>query len=151
MREKVEDKIFKLWIIFSSFIVALTILFIFGYIFKGGLSSIDLEFIFGNPKGIPLGSEGGILPAIVGSLLLMILACFFASVLAISTAIYTVFYCGSRKICDLIHLIVQCMAGVPSIVLGMFGYTLLIMYFRISRSLLTASITLGIMIFPVCS
>jgi len=40
------------------------------------------------------------------------------------------------------------MAGIPSIILGMFGYTLLILYFKINRSLLTASITLGIMIFP---
>lgn len=148
MKEKIQDNIFKLWIILSTIIVCSIILFIFGYIFKRGLGSINMEFISSNPKGIPLGSEGGILPAIAGSLLLMLLACFFASILAISTAIYTVFYCSSKKISDLIHLIVQCMAGVPSIILGMFGYTLLIMNFKMNRSLLTAGITLGIMIFP---
>lgn len=148
MKEKIQDNIFKLWIILSTIIVGSIILFIFGYIFKRGLGSINIEFISSNPKGIPLGSEGGILPAIAGSLLLMLLACFFASILAISTAIYTVFYCKSRKVSDLIHLIVQCMAGIPSIVLGMFGYTLLIMNLKMNRSLLTAGITLGIMIFP---
>lgn len=148
MKEKIEDKIFKLWIIISTIMVVITIVFILVYILRRGLSSINLEFIFGSPKGIPLGSEGGILPAIVGSLLLMILACLFASLLALSTAIYTVFYCGNKILSDIIHLIIQCMAGVPSIVLGMFGYTLFIMYFNISRSLLTSSMTLGIMIFP---
>ena len=148
MKEKIEDKIFKLWIISSTIAVVTIIVFVLGYILRKGFGAIDLEFIFGNPKGIPLGVEGGIFPAIIGSLLLMILSCIFASILAISTAIYTVFYCSFRKVRDIIHLIIQCMAGVPSIVLGMFGYTLLILYLRINRSLLTAAITLGIMIFP---
>lgn len=148
MKENLQDKLFKLWIIISTIIVSTTILFIIGFILRKGLNSINFEFVMGNPKGIPLGSEGGILPAIIGSLFLMILACAFASILAISTAIYTVFYCKSKVLSDLIHLVIQCMAGVPSIVLGMFGYSLLIVYFRISRSLLTAGITLGIMIFP---
>lgn len=148
MKEKIEDKIFKLWIIISTIMVVTTIVFILFYILRRGLSSINSEFIFGRPRGIPLGSEGGILPAIVGSLLLMLLACLFASLLALSTAIYTVFYSKSKILSDIIHLVIQCMAGIPSIVLGMFGYTLLIMYFKINRSLLTSSITLGIMIFP---
>lgn len=148
MKEKNRDIIFKLWIILSTIIVALTVLYILGYILGKGLGSIDLEFILKSPRGIPLGSEGGVFPAIIGSLLLMGLACIFASVLAISTAIYTVFYCRHKGIMNLIHLVVQCMAGIPSIIVGMFGYTLLIVYFRIARSLLTASITLGIMIFP---
>ncbi len=148
MKEKIKDKIFILWIVFSTCIVIATVLFILGYIFNKGLGAINLKFIFDRPRGIPLGVEGGVLPAIVGSLLLMFFACLFASFFAISTAIYTVFYCKSKKASDIIHLIIQCMAGVPSIVLGMFGYTLLVMYLRINRSLLTASITLAIMIFP---
>ena len=148
MKERIQDNIFKLWISISVIIVGTVILFIFSYILRHGLLSIDLEFIFSNPKGIPLGVEGGIFPAIIGSLLLMILSCIFASFLAIVTAIYTVFYLKSRNMLNLIHLIIQCMAGIPSIILGMFGYMLLIVYLNISRSLLTASITLGIMIFP---
>ena len=148
MKEKFQDNLFKLWIIISTIIVSITIVFILGFIFRKGLGSFNLEFIFDNPKGIPLGSEGGILPAIIGSIFLMILACLFASILAISTAIYTVFYCKSKMLSDIIHMVIQCMAGVPSIVLGMFGYTLLIVYLKISRSLLTAGITLGVMIFP---
>lgn len=129
-------------------IVFTVVIYIFGYIFKNGIGSINLEFIFSDPKGMPIGSEGGVFPAIVGSLFLMLIACIFASILAISTSIYTVFYCRSKRIESIIHLIVQSMAGIPSIVLGLFGYTLLVLHLRLGRSLLSGGITLGIMIFP---
>lgn len=148
MREKTKDFIFKLWLITSTLTVLAIVVYIFEYIFKKGLGSINLEFIFGNPKGLPVGSEGGIFPAIVGSLYLTLVACIFASILAISTAIYTLFYCRSKQVESAIHLIIQSMAGVPSIVLGLFGYTLLVLHLRLGRSLLSGGITLGIMIFP---
>ncbi len=148
MSEKIKDFIFKVWIILSFLTVFIVIIYIFGYVFKNGLDSINTEFIFGYPKGMPIGSEGGIFPAIIGSLFLMFIACLLASILAISTSIYTVFYCESKKIESIIHLIIQCMAGVPSIVLGLFGYTLLVLYLRLGRTLLSGGITLGIMIFP---
>ncbi len=148
MSEKIKEFIFKLWLIVSTLVVLTIIVYIFAYIFKKGIGSINLEFIFGKPKGMPIGSEGGIFPAIVGSLSLTVIACLLAFVLAISTAIYTVFYCQSKKIESIIHLIVQSMAGVPSIILGLFGYTLLVLNLRLGRSLLSGGITLGIMIFP---
>lgn len=148
MSEKTKDFIFKIWIIMSTLIVFTVVIYIFGYIFKNGLGSINLEFIFADPKGMPIGSEGGVFPAIVGSLFLMLIACIFASILAISTSIYTVFYCRSKRMESIIHLIVQSMAGIPSIVLGLFGYTLLVLHLRLGRSLLSGGITLGIMIFP---
>ncbi|WIV12216.1 ABC transporter permease subunit [Proteiniborus sp. MB09-C3] len=148
MREKIKAILFKLWITLSAIIVLSSVVFIFAYITKNGIGSINLEFIFGKPKGIPLGSEGGIFPAIAGSLLLTLIACIFAMILAISTAIYVVFYCESKKIESMVHVIVQCMAGVPSIVLGLFGYTLLVANLKLGRSLLSGGITLGIMIFP---
>ncbi len=148
MNENVKDKIFEVWVTISTFAVLIVVAYIFVYIFKSGVRSIDMEFILGEPKGMPLGSEGGVFPAIVGSLFLMIIACIFASILAIATSIYLVFYCNSKRIDSIIQLIVQCMAGTPSIVLGLFGYTLLVLYLRLGRSLLSGGITLGIMIFP---
>lgn len=148
MSEKTKDKILKMWIGMCVVIVFSLVIFIFGYIFKNGFKSINLEFIFSDPKGMPIGSEGGIFPAIVGSLLLMTIACIFATILAISTSIYIIFYCQSKKIESFIHLIVQSMAGIPSIILGLFGYTLLVLHLRLGRSLLSGGITLGIMIFP---
>lgn len=148
MNEKIKSNLFKLWTILSAIIVFSSVAFIFIYIIKNGIREINLEFIFGNPKGIPLGTEGGVFPAIVGSLLLMLLACIFATILALSTAVYVVFYCESKRIESIVHIIVQCMAGVPSIVLGLFGYTLLVAKLKLGRSLLSGGITLGVMIFP---
>ena len=148
MNEKIKNLLLKIWILLSTIIVLAVVTYIFGYIFKNGFSSISLDFIFSEPKGRPIGSEGGIFPAIVGSLYLMLIACVFASILAISTSIYTVFYCESKRIENIIHLIVQSMAGIPSIILGLFGYTLLVLNLSLGRSLLSGGITLGIMIFP---
>ncbi|HLR33851.1 MAG TPA: phosphate ABC transporter permease PstA [Tissierellales bacterium] len=149
MNENIKDKIFKALVSISALIVIIVVAYIFIYIFKNGFKSINKEFIFGEPKGMPLGSEGGVFPAIVGSLSLMIIACIFASILAIATSIYLVFYCDSKRMDSIIHLIVQCMAGTPSIVLGLFGYTLLVLHLKLGRSLLSGGITLGIMIFPL--
>lgn len=148
MNERLKEHIFKAWIGLSTFIVSIVVVFIFSYIFINGIDSINMDFLFSDPKGMPIGSEGGIFPAIVGSLLLMLIACVFASILAISTAIYMVFYCKSERIERLVHLIIQCMSGVPSIILGLFGYTLLVLYLGFGRSLLAGGITLGVMIFP---
>lgn len=148
MLERIKDYLFKTWLIMSALIVVLVVVFLFGYIFINGIGSIDKEFLLSEPKGIPIGIEGGIFPAIIGSLLLMLIACVFSSILAISTAIYVVFYCKSERIKSFIHLIIQCMSGVPSIVLGLFGYALLVLYLGFGRSLLSGGITLGIFIFP---
>ncbi|SDX65422.1 PstA family ABC transporter permease [Tepidimicrobium xylanilyticum] len=148
MVERIKNCLFKIWLLLSALIVLSIVVFLFGYILVNGINSINMEFLFSEPRGIPIGAEGGIFPAIVGSLLLMLIACVFSSILAISTAIYVVFYCKSDKIKRLIHLIIQCMSGVPSIVLGLFGYALLVLYLGFGRSLLSGGITLGIMIFP---
>lgn len=146
--KKLKDKIIKLWIYLSSIIVFLLTAFIFIYIFKKGIASLSKDFLLKSPEGLPLGVEGGIYPAIIGSLYLMTLACLFSSLLAIGTAIYINFYCDSEKKKNILHLIIQSIAGIPSIVLGLFGYTLFVLNLKLGRSLLSASLTLAIMIFP---
>lgn len=149
MNRRLEDLLLKLWCLLSGIVVLSIISYIIYYIFSKGVSSLSLNFVLDRPRGMPLGSEGGIYPAIIGSLYLTFIGCFFASILAISTAIYIVFYCKSSKIADLIHLAIGCIAGIPSIIIGMFGYTLLVYQLRFGRSLIAGGITLGIMIFPV--
>lgn len=148
MNEKLKSGLFKLWLVTSIVAVLSAVLFIFGYLFTKGISSVNSEFIFSNPKGIPLGSEGVVFPAIVGSLGLFVIACAFAGLLALATSLYLVFYCESKRIEAMAHMVIQCMAGIPSIVLGLFCYTLLVVNLNLGRSLLAAGITLGIMIFP---
>lgn len=148
MSRLVKDSLLKLWCFISGYMVLGTLLYIISYIFIKGAPAISLEFLTGLPKGVPLGREGGIYPAIVGSLYLMLVACIFASLLAISTAIYIEFYCKNQRLARFMNLIINCTAGIPSIVLGLFGYTFLILHLGLGRSVLSGGITLGIMIFP---
>jgi len=141
-------KLIKLWCVSSIAILFLIITTMFFYILSKGFHSLSLDFIFDMPKGTPLGVEGGIFPAIIGSLYLLIISCIFASILGISTALYLVFYCKNTKINYFFNLIISSTAGIPSIILGLFGYTFLVYHLNLGRSLLAGGVTLGIMIFP---
>lgn len=148
MGQKTKELLLKIWVIFSTLTIGAIVVFILFYIFSKGASRINREFLLQSPKGMILGSEGGIFPAIVGSILLTFIACIFAGIFAIATAAYLRFYCKSKRFKSIIHLIIQCTAGIPSIVLGLFGYTFLVYKLRLGMSLLAGGITLGIMIFP---
>ena len=148
MGQKMKELLLKIWVVLSALSIGAIVIFILFYIFSKGASSISREFLFQSPKGMILGSEGGIFPAIVGSILLTFIACIFAGVFAIATAAYLRFYCKNKRLKGMIHLIIQCTAGIPSIVLGLFGYTFLVYKLGLGMSLLAGGITLGIMIFP---
>lgn len=146
--KKSRYPILKSWIILSAVIVISIILFIILFIFAKGIPFIDLQFLFDRPRGMPLGVEGGIFPAIMGSLYFTLIAVFFASIIAISVAVYIKFYAISSKITALMHLVIQSITGIPSIVLGLFGYSFLVVYLNMGVSLLAGGLTLGVMIFP---
>ena len=105
-------------------------------------------FLTQPPSGLPIGREGGVGPAILGSLLLGGTACLFGSILGLSVAMRLV--CGRPSAFEaaLLHMAVRVTAGIPSIVLGLFGAAFLVSRLRMGLSLLAAGIVLGIMIFP---
>ncbi|WP_231701765.1 PstA family ABC transporter permease [Crassaminicella thermophila] len=138
----------KLWSIISGIILIVLVLYINIYIFYKGIHGLNYKFLFYMPKGFPIGTEGGIFPAIIGSIYFTVIACFFASMIAIATALYLNFYCSNKKIYGIIHIVIQSTAGIPSIVLGLFGYTFLVVHLNLGISLLSGGIVLGIMIFP---
>ncbi|MCB8817826.1 ABC transporter permease subunit [Desulfosporosinus sp. SRJS8] len=95
-----------------------------------------------------MGSAGGIWPAVAGSLLVTLIASLFATILAFFTAVYMVFHCRDDRIKLVVNLIIQCIAGIPSIVLGLFGYAFLVIKLELGLSILASGLTLAIMIFP---
>ena len=145
---KGKTGLIRIWAVGSCLAVLGTILFLFAYIFIKGAGAISWTFLTDVPRGLILGTEGGILPAIVGSLYYTLIACAFAAFLGISAAVYQVFYCKSDKLRSAIALIMQCMAGVPSIVLGLFGYSLLVLTLGWGKCILAGGVTQGIMILP---
>ena len=145
---KLKIGLVKFWAISACILTFGTILFLFAYIFINGAGAITWEFLSESPKGAVIGTEGGIWPAIVGSAWYTGIACLFGTVLGISTAVYQVYYCRSEKFAGAIALVMRCMAGVPSIVMGLFGYTLLVLSLGWGKSVLAGGITQGVMILP---
>lgn len=148
---RIKDSLFKLWVWFSGAAIISATMGVFLYLLYKGFGIVSAEFIFSSPKGIPLGTEGGIFPAIAGSLLSGLLSGLFGGILGLCTAIYLVFYCENETVRSYILQALRCLAGIPSVVIGLFGYSFLIVGLGISKSLLSASITLTIMIIPFIS
>lgn len=146
MRGKVT--LVRIWATLSCVLTFGIILFLFAYIFGKGAGAITWQFLTDVPRGLVLGTEGGILPAILGSLCYTLVACGFATVLALATALYQVFYCRRPRLGSAISLVMQCMAGVPSIVWGLFGYSLLVLALGWGKCILAGGITQGLMILP---
>lgn len=138
----------KWWMKGSFFSVLLILVGVFFYIVMKGIGVLTPDFIFGKPEGMPVGSQGGIFPAIIGSLISGGVAGAIGGALSLSVALYMVFYCKSKKIYTIINSSLIGLAGIPSVVLGLFGYSFFIMKLRIPRSLLAASLTLAIMVIP---
>lgn len=145
---KLKDCMFKIWVLLSGAAIILITIGVFLYLLYKGFGVITWEFIFGSPKGIPLGTEGGIFPAIAGSLFSGILSGLLGGILGLCTAVYLVFYCENETVKRYVLQSLQCLAGIPSVVVGLFGYSFLIVGLGINKSLLSASITLTIMIIP---
>lgn len=145
---KAKVALVKCWAAVACFFTFGTIFFLFAYVFGKGAGAISWEFLTESPKGMIIGTEGGILPAIVGSAWYTGIACLFGAVLGICTAIYQVYYCRSEKVANGIALVMKCMAGVPSIVMGLFGYTLLVRSLGWGKCILAGGITQGVMILP---
>lgn len=142
-----KDFFIKLWISLSLALVVLAVVWLLGFLVLRGIGEVNLGFLLDNPKGMPLGTEGGIRNAILGSFALMGLAMVFSTILGVSCALFNVLYCRSRILHALISLTVQCISSIPSILIGMFVYGFFIVTLHIPSSLLTAGIALGLMVF----
>lgn len=120
-----------------------TVIFI---LFKGG-SAITPEFLTGFPReGM---REGGILPAIIGTIYLTIGTAIFSVPLGIAAAIYLAEYASDNRWTRLIRIAIINLAGIPSVVYGLFGLGLFVLFLQFSTSILAASLTLSIMTLPV--
>ena len=109
---------------------------------------MSLSFILDKPAGVPIGTAGGIFPALMGSLYLGALAALIGGILGIGASAYLVFYHRNKYVSGIVNFAITGLSGIPSILFGLVGYTLLIYGFGISRSLLCASLCVSAMIVP---
>jgi len=116
------------------------------FIIKNGMGVLSWEFLTAPPRNAMM--EGGIAPALVGSFYLVMLAVIFALPLGVATAVYLQEYSPPNAAARIINLGIANLAGVPSIVFGLFGLAVFVKYFGFGVSILSGSLTLGILILP---
>lgn len=117
------------------------------YIFGQGMPAINFEFLTGFPReGM---RAGGILPAIVGTLLLTAGTGLVAVPLGVGAAMYLSEYAQDTRVTRAIRIAIINLAGIPSVVYGLFGFGLFVLFLRFGTSLLAGSLTLAIMTLPV--
>ena len=138
----------RIWALISFGLVMAVIVFLFVYVGIQGAGTISWEFLTQPPRGAILGLEGGIWPAIAGSLCFTLTAVVLGGIPAVAWALYLVFYCRSRTLERLLHGVIRCIAGIPSIVLGLFAYSFLVQDLAWGRCILSSGVALGIMILP---
>jgi len=135
---------------FLLFFSIITTLFFLGaiiyFISVNGLKVINWEFLTQVPrKGM---TEGGIAPAIVGTFYLTFGAILFSLPLGLACAIYLCEYSPKSYVVNIIRMSINNLAGVPSVVFGLFGLTVFVKFFGFGVSILSGSLTLGIMVLP---
>ena len=145
---KIRTMLVKIWAYGGMLITASLVLFLFIYVFYKGSGTISWEFLSQPPKGAVLGEEGGIWPAIAGSLCFTGTAVVLGGIPAAACALYLNFYCRSSRLNRIIQEAIQCISGIPSIVLGLFAYSFLVKGLGWGRCILSASTALAIMILP---
>jgi len=131
----------------SVFIVFLSLLSLVVFISLNGFKMLSLSFLLEFPRrGM---TQGGIFPALIGTFLLSTGAILFALPLGVLAAIYLKEYAGTKKWVRIIRIGINNLAGVPSVVFGLFGLAIFVKFFGFGVSVLSGSLTLGILILPV--
>jgi phosphate transport system permease protein len=125
----------------ATIVVVVPVIVIIVYMVVHGASSISWEFLSSPPR--MAGKAGGILPAIVGTFYLMLGTVLFALPVGVFAGIYLCEYARDNWLTRLINMAILNLAGVPSIVFGLFGLGVFVMAFGFGMSLLSASLTLA--------
>jgi len=131
----------------SMILVGLVLAGIILFLISKGWSAISWDFLTQPPRNQM--TEGGILTPLVGTLQLVVVSMAFAFPVGVFTAVYLVEYARDDAFTRLLRLAVRSLAGVPSVVYGLFGLSFFVIFLKIGASLLSAGLTLGCLALPV--
>lgn len=132
---------------FSAVVNGLALFIIVYFMVKNGIGAISWEFLSEPPREAM--TQGGILPCIVGTIILGMGAIAVAMPIGVASAIYLNEYARPGKILRIIRLGINNLAGVPSVVFGLFGLAFFVIYLKMGVSILAGALTLGAMSLPV--
>ena len=145
--EIVKEKIGFGILLAATLFIVIPVLLIIWLIISKGWSALSLEFLFTMPRN---GMRaGGIFPAIVGTFYLVITSIAFSLPIGVLAAIYLSEYAKDNLLTRIINLAIINLAGVSSVVFGLFGLSLFVVFLKFGVSIISGALTLGIMTLPV--
>lgn len=133
-------------LLMMTVITVVILFFIILYVFKNGFGQLSIEFL--TEKTHDMGKEGGILPSILGTLFVTAVAIIIATPLGVGSAVYLVEYTRGGLVRRVISFGADCLAGVPSIIFGLFGFIFFVITLGLGWSVLSGGLTLAVMIIP---
>ena len=141
-----KQKVFFSIVSLSAMLIALALGGLIFYIVVHGISAISWDFLTLPPTDSM--TKGGIMPAILGTLYLTTGAIAVALPLGVVSAVYLAEYAKQGKFVRIIRIGINCLAGVPSVVFGLFGLGFFVLYLQFGSCILSGALTLGILILP---
>ena len=130
----------------ATLLTLLILIFIIVFILEKGLPVVNWNFLTSNPED--MGKAGGIFPTLIGTIALPLLAIIIATPLGIFTSVYLCEYTKETKVTKVIRFGTDCLAGVPSIIFGLFGYIFFVITLELGWSILSGGLTLAVMVLP---
>ena len=130
----------------ATFLAVAVLVFIVVFVMRRGVPVLSLQFLF--TKSRNMGRQGGILQPLVGTLVLPAVALGAALPLGVGTAVYLTEYTRESALTRAIRFGTDCLAGVPSIIFGLFGFIFFVSMLRWGWSVLSGGLTLALMVLP---
>ncbi len=130
----------------ATLLTVAVLVFIIAFVLSKGLPGVTWEFLSSSPKD--MGKAGGILPTLVGTVLLPLLAIAIALPLGVGTAVYLTEYTRENRLTRTLRFGTDCLAGIPSIIFGLFGFIFFVVMLGMGWCLLSGALTLAIMVLP---
>ncbi len=146
LHPRLSQRLVKALLTAMTLATVLVLLFIIGFILVRGLPALSFSFLTENPR--EMGKAGGIFSTIVGTVALTLMALLVATPLGVGTAIFLTEYTWENKLTRIIRFGADCLAGIPSIIFGLFGFILFVIKLHFGWSILSGGLTLAFMILP---
>lgn len=147
MKRQQVEKLGEILSFVAAAIVIIPIFLVIIFIFINGVQAISWEFLSQAPRNGM--TEGGIWPAILGTILLTLVTAIVVMPFGIGAAIYLAEYAGDNWFTKAIHMAIVNLAGIPSIVYGLFGLGAFVLFFNLGTSIIAGALTLGLMTLPI--
>ncbi len=147
MNRRMVDRAASVTLWLSASLLVAGLLSILAYVMVNGIDALSWEFITQPPRDSM--TRGGISTPIIGTLQLVVVSMSFALPVGVITGIFFAEYASDGPFTTALRLCVRCLAGVPSVVYGLFGLSLFVIFLGFGSSLLSAGLTLGCLALPL--